>query len=197
MPLAHKFLEVPAAICIALNPQTCSCLLCHPLCLARTPSTCPAVLSLTHQDGCKGAAATGTVCAKAGQCRGPGQAEQGAVGHRGPHAAAGSPAAFLGARCARGVTRGRAVPGQQTPQDASEELHRVRGTGTAAAVPQGWSWGDAAGCGGGPAPITPQNLPIGSSQEQIWERDGGEAGQVQTMYQNFWKSIKALQARQV
>lgn len=73
----------------------------------------------------------------------------------------------------------------------------MRGTGTAAAAPQGQSWGDAAGGGGGPALIAPQNPPIGSSQEQIWERDGGEAGQVQAMYQSFWKSIKALQARQV
>lgn len=41
-----------------------------------------------------------------------------------------------------------------------------------------------------------QDLLLGSSLEQIWDRDGDEMGKVQAMHQSTWKSIKALQVRQ-
>lgn len=117
------------------------------------------------------------------------------MGQRGQRASLQPPLEAQDATC-QSVTRSMFLPSSCT-SEGNQHSH-----GTALGM-----WGEH-GMGGGhgraPSPgqgerraLCPQNVSLGNSQEQMWERDGGEAGQVQAMYQSSWKSIKALQVRQV
>lgn len=136
MPLALKFPQlaplpkVLAAICIMPSPQMCSQLLCRSPCSARNPSTCPAVpqvlggVQSAHSHGHHLYQSWAMLRAREGAGEEKLPRAEGCGVQTGQRTAAGIPAA------SSGVTRGRAVPGQQAPQDAPEELHWVRGTGS-------------------------------------------------------------------
>ena len=163
----------PAATWVAVSPPTCSRPSCHPPCPARTPSPCRAVPRVL------------------GWCTGPqpralsapNQATPRARAEPGSKGCAGQRAPSHGATGAGSDPR-PAVPGQQALRDGSGERNR-HGQGATGSP----------GRGGRRAPA-PQTPPPGSSQEQMWERDGGEAGQAQATYPSSPQSIKASQATQ-